>query len=272
VGAGQTYAQAGGINPSDPSRAELAQQMSSVPPVLAVERNADTNFIRANGGDQGVPPLQQKAALRQQQQIEQKVLAAPLGTGLVNMSPSPHVGALPIEPSVYRPGNDAEHNLFDLVQAAPENRAQGLAAEAAELRAILKADPGAKVAQHIRIYAEGAPSYMVADFVFSSNGVARVAIVEIKSGEGELTPQQVEKLGEAARTGRIYIVNDEAADRLGIKPRITFAAQEILPLLWVVGGNQQAIARQLRNQGLEVVPQGIGPRGRAARLLILPPT
>jgi hypothetical protein len=233
--------------------------MSSVPPVLAVERNADTNFIRANGGDQGVPPLQQKAALQQQQQIEQKVLAA-------------HVGALPIEPSVYRPGNDAEHNLFDLVQAAPENRAQGLAAEAAELRAILKADPGAKVAQHIRIYAEGAPSYMVADFVFSSNGVARVAIVEIKSGEGELTPQQVEKLGEAARTGGIYIVNEEAADRLEIKPRITFAAQGIVPLLWVVGGNQQAIARQLRNQGLEVVPQGIGPRGRAARLLILPPT
>jgi hypothetical protein len=248
VRAGQTYTQAGGIDPSDPSRAEL------------------------NAGDQGVQPLQQKTPLPQQQQTQQKVLAAPLGTGRANMSPTPHIGALPIEPSVYRPGNDAGRNLFDLVQGAPENRAQGLAAEAAELEAILKADREAKAAQQIRIYVEGGPSYMVADIVFSSAGVARVAIVEIKSGEGDLTPQQIEKLGEAVRTGKIYIVNEDAARRLRIKPRITFAAQNILPLVWVVGGNQQAIARQLRNQGLEVLPEGVGRRGRPARLLILPPT
>jgi hypothetical protein len=272
VRAGQTHAQAGGIDPSDPSRAQLAQQMSSIPPALSVERDADANSILANAGDQGVQPLQQKTPLPQEQQIQQKALAAPLGTGRANMSPSPHIGALPIEPSVYKPGNDAGRNLFDLVQGAPENRAQGLAAEAAELEAILKADGKAKAAQQIRIYAEGAPSYMVADIVFSSAGVARVAIVEIKSGAGDLTPQQIEKLGEAVRTGKIYMVNEDAARRLEIEPRVTFAAQKILPLVWVVGGNQQAIARQLRNQGLEVVPEGVGRRGRPARLLILPPT
>jgi hypothetical protein len=112
---------------------------------------------------------------------------------------------------------------------------------------------------------------MVADIMFSSAGVARVAIVEVKSGAGDLTPQQIEKLGEAARTGKIYIVNEVAARHLKIDPRITFAAQNILPLVWVVGGNQQAIARQLRNQGLEVVPEGVGRRGRPARLLIVPP-
>jgi hypothetical protein len=154
----------------------------------------------------------------------------------------------------------------------PENRAQGLAAEAAELEEILKADPKAKAAQQIRIYAEGAPSYMVADIVFSSAGVARVAILEIKSGAGDLTAQQLEKLGEAVRTGKIYINNEDAAKRLKIKPGITFADQKIIPLVWVVGGNQQAIARQLRNQGLEVLPERVGRRGRPARLLILPPT
>jgi hypothetical protein len=225
-----------------------------------------------NAGNQGVQPLQQKTPLPQEQQTQQRVLTAPLGTGLANMWPSPHIGALPIEPSVDRPGNDAGRNLFDLVQGAPENRAQGLAAEAAELEEILKADPRARATRHIRIYAEGAPSYMVADIVFSGAGVARVAIVEIKSGEGELTPQQIEKLGEAVRTGKIYITNEDAAERLRIKPRITFAAQGIIPLVWVVGGNQQAIARQLRNQGLEVLPEPVGRRGRPARLLILPPT
>jgi hypothetical protein len=113
---------------------------------------------------------------------------------------------------------------------------------------------------------------MVADIVFSSAGVARVAIVEIKSGAGDLTAQQLEKLGEAVRTGNIYINNEDAAKRLGIRPGITFAGQKIIPLVWVVGGNQQAIARQLRNQGLEVLPERVGRRGRPARLLILPPT
>jgi len=272
VRAGQTYSQAGGIDPSDPSRAELAQRMSSIPPALSVEPDADTKFNLANARDQGVQPLQQKTPLPQEQQTQQKILAAPPGTGRANMSSSPDIGALPIEPSVYRPGNDAGRNLFDLVQGVPENRAQGLAAEAAELEAILKADRGAKAAQQIRIYAEGAPSYMVADIVFSSAGVARVAILEIKSGAGDLTPQQLEKLGEAVRTGKIYINNEDAAKRLGIKPRITFAAQKIIPLVWVVGGNQQAIARQLRNQGLEVLPERVGRRGRPPRLLILPPT
>ena len=144
--ASQTYAQAGGIDPSDPSRAQPAQQMSSIPPALSVERDANTNFNLAIAGDPSVQPLQQRTPLPQEQQTQQNVLAAPLGTGLAYMSPSPHIGALPIEPSVYRPGNDAGRNLFDLVQGVPENRAQGLAAEAAELEEILKADPKAKAA------------------------------------------------------------------------------------------------------------------------------
>jgi len=67
VRAGKTYAQAGGMDPSDPSRAELAQQMSSIPPALSVERDADTNFNLANAGDQGVQQLQQKTPLPQEQ-------------------------------------------------------------------------------------------------------------------------------------------------------------------------------------------------------------
>jgi hypothetical protein len=268
---GRPYAQANGGKLQDPWSVGIARQAAGVPPTLSARPLADSNFIPANAGDQGVQPLQQKTPLPHEQQTQQKVLAAPLGTGLANMSPPPPIGALPIEPSVYRPGNDAGHTLFDLVQGAPENRAQGLAAEAAELKAILKADPQGKTAQQIRIYAEGGPSYMVADIMFSSAGVARVAIVEVKSGAGDLTPQQIEKLGEAARTGKIYIVNEDAARHLEIDPRITFAAQKIIPLVWVVGGNQKAIARQLRNQGLEVVPEGVGRRGRPARLLIVPP-
>jgi hypothetical protein len=66
------------------------------------------------------------------------------------------------------------------------------------------------------------------------------------------------------RTGKIYIVNEDAAEELGIKPRVTFAAQEKLPLVYIRGGNLDVIAKQLQNLGMDVVPEGVGG-GRGGR-------
>ena len=152
-----------------------------------------------------------------------------------------------------------------------ENKAQGDAAHAAEAAATGKANPDATIAQQIRIYADGAPHYMVADILFKLNGVADIVIAEVKSGNGKLTPKQLAKLAEAARTGRIYIVNEEAAKKLRIKARVTFADQKMVPQVGVVGGARDVIARQLRQLGLEVVPEA-ARRGRPGRMRIaIPP-
>src|SRR5262249_24943236 len=110
-----------------------------------------------------------------------------------------------------------------------------------------------------------------ADIVFRRNGTASLVVVEVKSGDGRLTPQQLEKLAEAARTGKIYIVNEQAADAFKIKPNVTFADQGTLPEVLVLGGNLDAIAKQLRNQGLEVVPRGGRRGGGPAGLRVLRP-
>jgi hypothetical protein len=264
---GQPSAQ-GGPNPQDSWRAGMAPQATGVPPILSVNATSDANDMLANADDGGKQQAPQQKPLPQDQQTQQKILATSPGTSLASTLPPPPIGASLIKPSVYDPGNDASNDsLFQLV-GVKENRSQGLAAEVAHADAIMKADPDAKMVQQVRIYAEGAPSYMVADIVFSSNGVSAVAIVEVKSGAGELSPKQITALGEAARTGQIYIVSEDAAKKLEIKPNVTFAAQRILPLVSVVGGNQEAITRQLRNQGLEVLPEGVGRGGWPARLRI----
>jgi hypothetical protein len=262
----QPNAQAG--NPQDPWRAEMAPEARAVPSTLSVNAAPGSNDMLANADDDGEQQAPRQRRLPQDQQTQQKILATPPGTSLATTLPPPPIGAPLIKPSVYSPSNDASNDsLFQLV-GVKENRSQGLAAEAAHADAIIRADPEAKMVQQVRIYAEGAPSYMVADIVFSGNGVSALAIVEVKSGAGELSPKQIAALGEAARTGKIYIVSEDAAEKLKIKPNVTFAAQHILPLVSVVGGNQEAITRQLRNQGLEVLPEGVGRGGRPARLRI----
>jgi hypothetical protein len=105
---------------------------------------------------------------------------------------------------------------------------------------------------------------MVADIIFQKNGVSAIIIEEIKSGNARLSNQQIEKLAEAARSGNIYIVNEAAAKELGIEPRVTFAAQKKIPLVYIRGGNLDTIAKQMQNQGMDVVPEGVGG-GRGGR-------
>jgi hypothetical protein len=284
---GWPYAQAADAQLQDPRRLELARQATDPSPGVSVRPSADSNFNVANGGDDG----ERQRLLPQALQTQQKVLPLVLETGLSTWSPGADArssvarsvenavstdestNTSPTERSVYNPDNDAgDDSLFQLV-GVKENKAQGDAAEDAEEAATMKAHPGARLAKQVRIYAEGAPDYMVADIMFNAGGTAAIMIVEVKSGDGKLTPKQIAKLGEAARTGNIYIVNEEAAGKFRIQPNVTFAAQGIIPQVFVVGGNHDEIARQLRNHGLEVLPERVGRNGRPARLRIgVPPT
>ena len=100
---------------------------------------------------------------------------------------------------------------------------------------------------------------MVADIMFKGNGTS-VVIIEVKTGSAILTDNQVKALAEAARRGGIYITNVDAAKELRIEPKLTFGSQQIIPEVYVVGGDFAKIERQMRNQGLDVRPAGV--RGR----------
>jgi hypothetical protein len=190
------------------------------------------------------------------------------GSDSASFRPTPSLEATPIQNSVYNPDVDPGFDaLFDLV-GIKENKIQGDAAKDAEVERIKKENRLAGLAQETRIHAAGAPDYMVSDIIFRRNGTSAILITEVKSGDGKLSPQQAAKLGEAARTGEIYITSEKAAKELGIKPYKTFAAQGIMPQVYISGGNQKEIARQLRNQGLEVIPQKVRP-GQPPRLLVV---
>jgi hypothetical protein len=166
-----------------------------------------------------------------------------------------------------RPADEAVgEDLFHQVQDVGDNRRQGQAAEKSVVDEIKRIDPNAKIATQIRVHVEGGPKYMMADIVFSGNGNATIHILEVKSGDAKLTSSQVLALAEAAKTGNIYIVNSEAAEKLKIDPRKTFGAQGILPQVTVVGGDQEAIRRQMIRAGLDVVSEGAGRGGRPQRL------
>jgi hypothetical protein len=180
------------------------------------------------------------------------------GFGLVTRT-----GDTAIEHSVYNPGVDPRYDeLFERV-GIKENKAQGDAAKEAEGARIKRANPEAGVSYEKRVYAAGV--YMVADIILRPNGTTAIYITEVKSGDGKLSPRQAEILGEALRTGKISIVSKDAAEHLKVKPYKTFASQGIIPQVSVVGGNQDAIARQLKHQGVEVVPQKVR-KGQPSRL------
>jgi hypothetical protein len=161
---------------------------------------------------------------------------------------------------------NATDGLFHQVQGIEENRRQGRAAEQAESDYIKRIDPDAKVVEGIRVYVAGGPEYMVADIFFRGNGTAAINLLEVKSGDAILSPRQLQALAEAAKTGNIYIVNPEAAAKLEIKTHETFGAQKILPLVSVIGGDQEAIRKQMRSVGLEVISEGGGRGGHPPRL------
>lgn len=127
------------------------------------------------------------------------------------------------------------------------------------------------MAGEIRIYAEGLSSYMVGDILNRANGTITITITEVKSGDAKLSLNQAPKLAEAILTGKIYIVNERAAETLGIRPRETFAKQNIVPQVVIVGGDQDAIKKQLKNLGVETIPEKVR-RGAPRLRIILPPT
>ena len=189
----------------------------------------------------------------------------------VGFQPTPPNSVSPIEFSVYNPDVDPGYDeLFDLVQDVRDNKTQGDAAEDAELKRIKRENRLAAFAPKTRIYAAGTSDYAVSDIMFRRNGTSFIVITEVKSGDGKLTPNQAATLGEAMRTGKIYIISKQAAEELKIKPHKTFAAQGIIPQVYITGGNQKEIARQLRNQGVEVIPEKVRP-GQPPRLRVVRP-
>ncbi|MBL0898303.1 MAG: hypothetical protein IBJ17_06345 [Reyranella sp.] len=169
--------------------------------------------------------------------------------------------------NVFRPHPDASpenttHDWFHEAQDIRENRQRGLAAERSVLEEIRKRDSKAGLAKHIRIYVDGGPRYMVGDIVLNRTGTS-IVLIEVKSGMAELTPMQVKVLAEAVKSGNIYFTNVEAAEKLRaenfrIEANRTFAAQNIVPQVYIVDGNHEAMRRQLTRAGLEVVSRTVG--------------
>jgi len=96
---------------------------------------------------------------------------------------------------------------------------------------------------------------MVSDIVFNKNGTMEV-IIEVKSGEARLSNAQVKALAAAARNGQVSFT----------KGGPTLASKGVLPEVLVIGGNSEAIRRQLLREGINVVPDSVG-KHRALRLL-----
>jgi hypothetical protein len=237
----------------------------------------DVHSSRANSEDKWravVQPRQQQTPVPQEQRPRlSDIPVTAYSRNPVGIRPASLNEVSPIELSVYNPDIDPGYDeLFDLVQGVQENKAQGDDAKRKEQTRIEKANPEKRMAGEIRIYAEGLPSYMVADILHRPNGTIAITITEVKSGDGKLSLNQVPKLAEAILTGKIYIVNESAAKTLEIEPRKTFADQKIIPQVYIVGGDQDAIKKQLRNLGVEAIPEKVR-RGQPPRLrMVLPPT
>jgi hypothetical protein len=212
-------------------------------------------------------PQQQQTPVPQEQRTRlSDVPETAFGKEPVGIQPTPLNGASPIEFSVYNPDVDPRYDkLFDVVQDVRENRIQGNAAKDAVAEQIKKAYPNVPFAQEIQIHAKGLPGYMTADILFRPNGTSAIMIFEVKSGDARLSSQQLEKLAHAVRTGEVYIVNEKAAKEFGLRPYETFASKSIIPEVYITGGNQDAIARQLQKLGIEVIPEK-GRRGQIPRL------
>lgn len=154
-------------------------------------------------------------------------------------------------------GTTERQDLLHQVQAVDDNRRQGIAGEDAEVARLKDIDPRAKIVRQVRIYVAGGPDYMVADIIFRGNGTAIINITEVKTGSGILTDKQIKVLAEAARTGGVYITNRDVTELFKVKPNVPFGAQNMIPEVYISGGNTAKIERQMRNQGLDVRPAGV---------------
>jgi hypothetical protein len=211
------------------------------------------------------PPQQQSLFPQEQQTQLVNVPATTLGKDAAGVQPRPLIGSSPIEHSVYSPDIDLGYDdLFDRVGVG-DNRTKGNAARDAEAAKIMDADPNVPFAKEKRIYAKNVPGYMVADIVYRPNGTSEILILEVKSGGATLSQQQLVTLVEAVRTGQVYLVNEDAAKKFELRPYETFASKGIIPFVYVSGGNQDAIIRQLNKLGIEAVPEKTGP-GHIPRL------
>lgn len=253
---------------------QTVQETSSWPQLLNDgQPDAHSSSVNAGGPWRDVVPTRQQHTPFPQEQ-RTRLSDVPETTFIkdpVGFQPTPLNNASPIEFSVYNPDVDPGlDELFDLVQGIQDNKIQGAAAEDAELKRLKRENRLAAFAPKTRIYAAGTSVYMVSDIMFRLNGTSYIVITEVKSGDGKLTPNQAASVGEMLRTGNIYITNPEAAKELEIKTHKTFAAQGIIPQVYITGGNQKEIARQLRNQGLEVIPEKVRP-GQPPRLRVLRP-
>jgi hypothetical protein len=260
------------INPPAASPPPMVRQARWNPwPQPLKDGQTGTQTSSVDAGDPWrsvVQPLQQQTPFPQEQQTQlANVPETTFGKESAGIQPTPFIGPSPIEHSVYRPDIDPGYDeLFDLVGVG-ENKAQGDAARDAEAARIKNAYPDVPFAQEIRLYAKDVSGYMKVDIMFRPNGTSMIMIFEVKSGNAVLSPQQLATLVEAVRTGEIYIVNEEAAKKFGLRPYETFASKRILPFVYVTGGNQDAITRQLNKQGVEAIPQTTR-RGQVPRLRI----
>jgi len=173
------------------------------------------------------------------------------------------------DPAVYRSSNfpSPSESLID-VQDIRDNYKQGMDAEEEYLKERKRTDPGAQFFRRVRLYVPSSPDYMVADaLITGGGGVLHIQIIEIKSGNATLTKNQVRILAEAAKSGNVYFVKEEIGRSTGSEDRRptarqTLAKQRIIPIVTVVGGNQEAIKSQFRDYGVEFVPRGGGRIGR----------
>lgn len=213
-----------------------------------------------------VQPLQQQTPFPQEQQTQLvNFPATTFGKDAAGVQPRPLIGSSPIEHSVYSPDIDPSYgDLFDPVGVG-DNRTKGNAARDAEAAKIMDADPNVPFVKERRIYAKDIPGYTVADIVYLPNGTSEILILEVKSGGATLSQRQLATLVEAVRTGQVYLVNEEAAKKFGLRPYETFASKGIIPFVYVSGGNRDAITRQLNKLGIEAVPEKTR-RGEAPRL------
>ena len=140
--------------------------------IVGTTKMADQARLPLQGppADQTVPPMFDGARLLGRERLA-PAEAFPVRRNAAGVVPDGARTALPsILPSVYSLDNAENDGLFVPV-GVKENKAQGGAAHAAEAEPTRKENPEMRMAQQIRIYAEGAPDYMVADILCKPNAL-----------------------------------------------------------------------------------------------------
>jgi hypothetical protein len=147
---------------------------------------------------------------------------------------------------------DRQQKLIDALPVTERPAAEAIQREQSEAFARNTFNPGN--ALHVDVH-----SPVPIDSVDEDIDTAIINITEVKTGSGILTDKQIKVLAEAARTGGVYITNRDATELFKVKPNVPFGAQNMIPEVYISGGNTAKIERQMRNQGLDVRPAGVRP-------------